>query len=323
MHLAKLNLSPKRRRDYERFLDRLECELRGCPVSHGGVKAVGRILKGREREGKAPNTVRKDRAIAVAFFSWAFLAGHIDADSLLRVKALRYPPAATRRIQPNPYTAKEIRELWAVMRERWPKLDEAAAQRKTNRLRRGTGSYRAIREHAIRLQLEAVVALLLHGGLRRAEAFGLHLDDLHPDNQHIVIWEGERFESGCREVPFTQDARDRVAAWVDLRSAIGPDHARPWLSLWAAKTPSAPMARDTFDKLLVTYIGAGWNFRRLRHTAGVNWLRAGMSIWELQRLMGHRSLKDTLPYADGLTVALDSRVERLEANLARRLPLAA
>ena len=132
----------------------------------------------------------------------------------------------------------------------------------------------------------------------------LHVDDLHPDNAYVVVWRGERFESEAREVPFTPALREQVAAWIDFRAAMKPEHNRPWLGLWAADTARQAIAGDTFDKLLANYLGRQWTFRRLRHTAGINWLKAGMTIWELQRLLGHRMLKDTLPYGEAVEVAL-------------------
>lgn len=224
---------------------------------------------------------------------------------------------------PAPYSRKELRQLWALVDERWPKLDSAEAGKRAVRWRDSRCAYSRVRRHAIRLQLDAVVALALHGGLRRGEIFALNLHDLHPDNAYVVVWSGERWRSQAREVPFTVRMRERVGEWVEFRAGMAPDHDRPWLSLHAAKTAREPMKRYTFDKLLATHVGSEWGFQRLRDTAGVEWLRAGLTMVELQRLLGDRSWKATHAYAEALDVPIEHRIHHAEDALSRRLPLAA
>jgi integrase/recombinase XerC len=66
----------------------------------------------------------------------------------------------------------------------------------------------------MRLQVDAIVALALHCGLRRAEIFQLKPDDLHYDNEYIVVvGKGGK----VREVPFTEAARTAVQRWLDFR----------------------------------------------------------------------------------------------------------
>lgn len=259
----------------------------------------------------------------LGFFSWLFEAGHLRGDALLALRAVRTPDGASARSRPEPYSRKELRRLRVVMDERWPKLPKSEATKRVTRWREGITPYPRIRRHAIRLQLEAVVALCLHAGLRRAEVFALHIDDVHYDNAHVVVWRGERFGSDAREVPFTQACRESVREWIEFRAAMKPGHDRPWLNLWAADTAREPVARETFDKLLANYLGQEWSYRRMRHTAGVNWLRAGLTIWELQRLLGHRTIKDALPYGEAIETPLERRMERLERDLTARVPLAA
>jgi len=123
-----------------------------------------------------------------------------------------------------------------------------------------------VRAHAINLQLDAVIKLALTCGLRRGEIFGCRVDDVHPDNAYVIV-----------------PRRDGTVRG---------------LNLWSVDKLGQPMSSDAFEKLLRTYIGRGWSFRRLRDTCAVEWLRAGLAIWDLQELLGHRTMKDTLPYME-------------------------
>lgn len=321
--LADRGISDARRRDSRRVLDSFGASLGERSLFQATGGDLRAFLERRAAEGCAPSTLRKERHIVLAYFGWAKDVSHINGDTLLSLRDVKTPAAVSSRSRPCPYTSKELRRLRGVVDDRWPRLTDEAALRRVTRWSEGITPYPRIRHHAIRLQLDAVIALSLHGGLRRSEIFRLHLDDLHYDNAYIVVWRGERFGSEAREVPFTEDCRARVKGWIEFRSAMRPTHDRPWLNLWSGNTARSPLGKDAFDKLLASYLGREWTFRRLRHTAGINWLKAGMTIWELQRLLGHRMLKDTLPYGEAMEVALSSRVERLERALSDRLPIPA
>lgn len=321
--IARRGVSEGRRRDTLRFLRGFDSWLGTRALIEAQGADLAAYLAKRGTNGYAPNTLRKERHMALSYFAWAFETGHIRAETLLSLRGVKPPAAASGQARPVPYSRKELRELREAINARWPKLPVGEARHRVTRWREGVTPYPRIRKHAIRLQLEAVVALCLHSGLRRGEVFALHIDDVHPDNAYVVVWQGARFRSEARQVPFTAACRERVAEWVEFRAGMKPDHDRPWLNLWASETARAPMARDTFDKLLANYLGREWTFRRLRHTAGVNWLKSGMMIWELQRLLGHRMLKDTLPYGEAIDADLGRRMQRLESTLTNRLPLAA
>ncbi len=194
-------------------------------------------------------------------------------------------------------------------------MDDARAEKFVARWKNGITPYSRIRKHAIHLQLGAVIALALHCGLRRGEIYALHLDDMHYDNAYIVVWRGERWNSTHREIPFTDDARATVAAWIEFRAAMGVEHKHPWLGLSAGKTARTPIRPGTFSKLLSTYVAPELNYRRLRHTCRIGWLTAGMTDQEVQRFLGYeRHKRSALERRN-----LERRVERLQTLFADAL----
>jgi site-specific recombinase XerD len=157
--------------------------------------------------------------------------------------------------------------------------------------------------------------MALLGGLRRREIFGLGVNEMHYDNAYIVVWSGEPFKSSFREVPFTEAARTSVKAWLEFRALMGVEHDRPWLNLWAEKTALEAVKSHAFARLLSSYVSPGLSYRRLRHTCALSWLEAGLTLWEVQRLLGHSQLKDTLPFAEAMRSDLKERVGAVQGSI--------
>jgi site-specific recombinase XerD len=112
-----------------------------------------------------------------------------------------------------------------------------------------------------------------------------------------------------REVPHTDDSRRAIRDWLELRTILmrefGEEHDRPWLVLHPAATPNNPMLpsspagpmRLNALKAQLSTVGA-WELHRFRHTCGTEWLRAGMELAHVSRLLGHANITQTLGYAE-------------------------
>jgi hypothetical protein len=88
------------------------------------------------------------------------------------------------------------------------------------------------------------MSLALFGGLRATEIRLAGLDDIHPDNEYMVVRGkspvGEN--EGYREVPFTVEGRRIVGEWLEFRAVIAPNHRTPWLVLDANASPNNVLA---------------------------------------------------------------------------------
>src|SRR4051812_2033871 len=145
-------------------------------------------LRRRLEVGCSPTTLRTERQMIVSFYEWAYRRHLIAAETLLEFRAVRSPARAPSRGSPMPYRRKELRALWEILDERWPRLTTEEAERLARRWVDGKTPYARIRRHAIRLQLEAVIGLALVSGLRRHEIITANIDDIHPDNAYAVVW---------------------------------------------------------------------------------------------------------------------------------------
>jgi site-specific recombinase XerD len=166
------------------------------------------------------------------------------------------------------------------------------------RWRNGTSRWNRVQPYAKRLQIEAIVALALYGALRRDEIFNLQLDEMHPDNEYIVVRsrKNEQGEWRARAVPWlSADMRDAVGRWLEFRDSMAPAHDRPWLSLHYEANRLKPMRHRQFE-MLMREIGSGWEYHRMRHTAATLMLRSGMPLDKVSKVLGHSRLEQTRQY---------------------------
>jgi site-specific recombinase XerD len=62
-----------------------------------------------------------------------------------------------------------------------------------------------------------------------------------------------------------------------------------------------------------THVGA-WHYHRFRHTAATEWLRAGVPLEHVSKLLGHANLTQTLVYAELVREDVARDVRRAEAD---------
>lgn len=244
------------------------------------------------------NTVQWKGNLLRPFFSWMFEAKLIDAEAIMAIRSVRDPNGASAHNDPRPYSAKELKRFWVDLEERWPLVED----RWFKYWEQGRSKYPRIATHVMRLQIEAIVGLALDCGLRRIEIFSAEIDHIHPDSAYVVVPQRGKRASGkdhYREVPFTEDARDAMFEWLEMRTRIGVKHDRPWVLASSVGRPKGvwmnPMSFGGFEELIST-IGP-WQLHRLRHTCATNWLRAGVSIEQVKEILGHATIQQTLRYA--------------------------
>lgn len=266
--------------------------------------------------GLHPNTVRTKGNMIRPFFTWAYQEKIIDAETLMSVKMVKNPKGSSGRTLPKPYTAKDLKRWRKELDARYPLLEDYRIDFWKNGR---TKHYKRVADYSMRLQIEAIVGLALQCGLRRAEIFGCTVDDIHPDNAYVVVSKGKGGKP--REVPHTKRSREVIGAWLEWREVLLAPHPdqeaaagdRPWLSL-AANQPALtwlkPMLWGRFQELLTT-VGE-WRLHRFRHTCATNWLRAGMDLHVISRLLGHASVNQTLCYAEIVRDDIQRQVEKHE-----------
>lgn len=279
-----------------------------------------RYMAKRLDDGLHVNTVRLRANMIRAFFTWAFSAGLVTGDTLMAIRFAKNPKGSTGRSLPKPYSAKELKQFWRELDERWPHVEK----KWWSYWRMGRSRYKRIASSVVRLQIEAIVALALDCGLRRIEILSVGLDDIHPDNAFVVVpMRGERTngKNRYREVPLTDDARLALHRWLEMRTELKPKHDRPWIMAYPTMAEGRwldPMNMPSLKKLFHQNVGhQPWRLHRFRHTCGTNWLRAGMELSAVSELLGHSSLQQTLAYAEVARADVERQVRASEARFAQ------
>lgn len=327
------SISQARRTDQIRTLRLLEAAVGGDLTTLTG-QSLNAWYVSLVAEGKAPTTVRKYRGQITPFLRWARDRRLIEVEAVRDMREVRLPRGAHGTGTPNPYQRDEIKTMWAELALAYPwarnrkGMAPVTVQRQlelvdqwVGRWRNGSSAFRRVRPYAQRLQVEAVVSLVLCGGLRRDECFKLTLDGMDPANAYVVVIgaaKNREAKPKPRAVPWTTPyMRTAVGRWLDFRAELAPDHDRPWLRLHGREALD-PMSHDAFEGLL-TRIGEGYEFRRCRHTALTEMLRANYPLHEVQRIAGHARLQQTLEYAELLPDDVVKTAARNEGPLSTAL----
>jgi site-specific recombinase XerD len=308
-------ISPQRRQMQLTQLRRYEAFLAPMPIEQAGGMELESYLEHLMSRQFNANSVALYQNMIRSFLSWCWSKKLITGDQLLEIRAVKKPSGAKAGV-PRPYSVKEMKQFWAEFEDRYPL--KTLNEHHLRRLRKGTARYANYRDHALRLQLEAIVLLAVCCALRREEIFRLSLEDLHPDNAYLPV-HGKGNEG--REVPYTDLARAAVLTWLDFRKNIlGVAHASPWVRCYgpSANSFNAPMSMSAFAHHM-SKIGSGWELHRFRHTSATNWLREEMPLGILQRLLGHIQIQQTLRYAKLNREDIFRQVEQHQDGFTKRL----
>lgn len=304
-------LSENRKRNQRRVLESLARLASKSDPAFCEAGDVRTYLAKEVADGRHPNTVAKKLKMIRPFFKWAFDAGVVNGDTLMAIQSVKAPNGSGDQT-PKPYSLKELRQFRDQLDARWPLVEDMWWKR----FERGQSRYKRVASEVMRRQIEAVVALALHCGLRQTEIFNLTLDDMHPDNAYVVVRQRAQVANGkdkVREVPYTDSAREAVRAWLTIRGNLRPPHDRPWI-VAVCNVPEGdwlkPMSHDRFRELLRKCVGEGWRLHRFRHTSATAWLRAGVRIELVSRHLGHSRVTQTLGYAELVREDVQQAVEK-------------
>lgn len=298
------NLSEGRRQDILRALRSFE-EITGLQCIEVTADAFQEWLAQLVENELAPTTVRKYGNALRGFVRHAWEKGEIDADTLLRIKAVKDPRGANKS-EPNPYAYAEVMTLFDLIDRAHP----VAGERALKTFYEGGEYTTAIAHHAKRLQLRAIVGLAFWCGLRRAEILRASTDDISHLNEYVVVRYGKskhHAQPKYREVPHGKKSRAVVAEWLTFREGLFrvfgyEEHSSPWLVLDRRALgstdafeshPLKEIRPRKFNGLLTAF---GFELHRLRHTCATLWLRAGMEMVIVQRYLGHSDIRITQGY---------------------------
>jgi len=300
-HLRARRLSDHTIRDYNTTLRRLVQRLGGeTPI--GGITtddiegflahwrdAVIRPagIADRGEQQLSAKSLENMRVGLSALWTWAVDKGYAPEHIIRgRIKRIKYTPPPI-----QPFTDEELLAMLAA-------CEKTATS--TTRLGRSTSRHRPTAKRD-----RALLLFLLDTGCRISETINLTMDQLHlDDNKVIVHGKGDKM----RECYFSDITGEALFHYLADRGVLGArsrngkrgvqDHAGATCVFATRK--DRPMARSSALWLIYRLADragvSGAHPHRFRHTFAIQYLRNGGDVYTLQRQLGHSSLETVRRY---------------------------
>ncbi len=263
------------------------------------LKDFAEYVRGNLEEAVSEDLVRFARRMTEAGLSTATRARRITAlrqfYEWLR-KRRKHPFSIAQELHP-PRRSRSVHRWWT---------EDQVAQFRTAFQGR---SPRVLRDRAM-----AELGLM---GLRVSEVIRLDIERVislsDPERAAIIVW---RKASKEQVLPLTQDAREALLAWLEVRPPA------PTTALFFRLPFQRRRLRlhyASVERLFKRYaavagvpIPEGIAFHHLRHTAAQQMASVGLGIEEAQRLLGHESPTTTQIYYEVTDARLRRAVQRLK-----------
>jgi integrase/recombinase XerD len=170
----------------------------------------------------------------------------------------------------------------------------------------------AVLDACTRLRDRFFFALMHETGCRAGEVLGLRHEDIAAAEQEITVMprenaNGARAKSGARTVPVAPELIRLYADYLHEEYG-GIDSDYVFVNIWAEPKGQAWSYQAAYDLVLRLRATTGLDFdpHWLRHSAATRWLRDGVSIEVVSKLLGHSSVTTTSAVYGHLT-AEDAR----------------
>ncbi|MDD4986223.1 MAG: tyrosine-type recombinase/integrase [Dehalococcoidales bacterium] len=248
----------------------------------------------------SPRTIKRRLTTISGFYNYLIVLG----DTHLRANPVPHGLLTRGRFLGGPMRGGNGRGVTPLVRvpQTLPQILEAET------VRRFLNSLRTHRD-------EAMVLLMLLGGLRKSEVLGLSLEDLNFGQRTVLVKEGKGGHQ--RVVPVAPSALETILRYLNEERPAGSS-TRVFLALKGPRRgqPLSVAALDTIIDYHRRQAGTPEvRCHRLRHTCLTRLRQAGMSLESLQAQAGHRSIMSTRIYLHLCPKELQEEYLRLSDSL--------
>lgn len=248
-----------------RILQRFAKVLEDESVSEIASINIGHLDLFRGKFKRAQSSMICDNAILRRFLKWLYLEGHIRSDiSKLIISRRTYAQSKV----PDFLSDDELTRLLDFDREFKSKND---------------------------LLTRSIFQLLLFTGLRVGEAAKLELDDVHWDDERMVI--KHRKNGSDLLQPLPKQVIDCLHTYISLGRPKSTISRRIFFTVTAPIRPVTPTGLSATVLRYFEKKGIRGGAHRLRHTFAQRLLDSGSSLEEVQSLLGQHSINSTRIYA--------------------------
>jgi len=156
--------------------------------------------------------------------------------------------------------------------------------------------YRATDESPLGLRDRAMLGIYYGCGLRRSEGVALELQHVDMQRDMLFVRRGKGYSE--RYVPFSESIKRDFAAWLAVRGQlIANPLEKAFLIGVTGKPLQGPAIMDRVKRLsTLARLDPSTGLHTLRHSIATHLLKGGMSLENVSRFLGHRSLETTQIY---------------------------
>jgi len=148
--------------------------------------------------------------------------------------------------------------------------------------------------------LRALLLMALHTGMRRGEILNLRWSNINFLKRTIIVVKSKNDEK--RTIPMSNTLYNLLNS-IDVRDISGRVFPISGSSL-----------RQAFDKLVFKTSLEDFRFHDLRHTFATRLIQAGINIYVIKELLGHKTITMTMRYAHHYPESLRHGVEVMDKN---------
>lgn len=156
--------------------------------------------------------------------------------------------------------------------------------------------YRTTDESLLGIRDRAMLGIYYGCGLRRSEGVALELHDVDLHRNMLFVRHGKGYSE--RYIPFNETVKRDFTAWLAIRSQLPVKPLEKTFLIGVTGKPLKGPAVLERLKSLVTQSGLDHTtgLHTLRHSIATHLLKGGMSLENVSRFLGHRSLESTQIY---------------------------
>lgn len=148
--------------------------------------------------------------------------------------------------------------------------------------------------------LRPLLIVALHTGMRRGEILNLIWKDVDFNRRLVTIQKSKNGEK--RAIPMSLTLLNTLRAFgkvIDITGKVFPISVRS--------------LREGFDKAVSKSALENFHFHDLRHTFATRLVQAGVDLYKVKELLGHKTITMTMRYAHHYPESLRSSVEVLDS----------
>lgn len=242
------------------------------------------IGKNREVSGVKNSTIKTQWAKLNVFFKWLKNKQYIEDNPFERIKKPKVDYE-----DPKALKTEEVNKIYSSLTLNY------------------TNSLSFNRDRMI-------ISLLLFCGLRRGELISLKIQDIDIDKKIITI-RGETSKSGkTRYIPINPTLLLNIKDYLKERSRIEYKTSNLIIS---TKTydPLTMEGLRHFVKAIIKKSGVRFHLHQFRHTFAKKMAENDVSMFKIQKLMGHKDIRMTARYQRSFTVEeLRDGIDKLQMN---------